>query len=299
MIMAECRIMRYAKKFPSLVVWFIVLAAVFFCPRAAAPVRAGASAPARYTLGIIPQFEQRKLHAIWKPIVEELERRTGFRFELQTTLKIQDFEKEFFKGGFDFVFINPYHLFMTTESHRYIPLVSDTRPLRGILVVRKDSPVTKPEDLEGKVVAFPSPNAVGASLMIRADLERLRHVKVKPIYVKTHSSVYLHVATGLAAAGGGVERTLQEQAPEIRDSLRVIYTTRGMQSHPVAAHPRVAKENREKVRRALLAMDATPEGRALLSRVPIRKVVAVSLDDYLAMRGWGLDDYVDSSWSED
>jgi phosphonate transport system substrate-binding protein len=272
---------------------------LFFLAAACLPsaLMAGTGRPAQYTFGVTPQFEQRRLHSIWKPIVEELERRTGLRFELKTTLRIQDFEKEYRKGGFDFVYINPYHLFATAESQQYIPLVSDARPLRGILVVRKDSPVTKPADLAGKVVAFPSPNALGASLMMRADLERLHHVRVKPLYVKTHSSVYLHVAAGLASAGGGVEKTLQEQAPEIRDSLRVIYTTRGMQSHPVAAHPRVAQADREKVRRAFLEMDATPEGRALLSRVPVERAVPVSLDDYRAILGWGLKDYWDPSWS--
>lgn len=289
--------MRHRKTYRVFVLWFFFLTAVFL---AAAPVQAAPSAPARYTFGVVPQFEQRKLHAIWKPIVDELERRTGLTFELNTALTIQDFEKEFLKSGFDFVYTNPYYVIKTAGSPwEYIPLVSDTKPLRGILVVRKDSPVKKPADLEGKVVAFPTPNALGASLLMRADLERLHHVRVKPVYVKTHSSVYLHVVKGLAAAGGGVEKTLLEQAPEIRDALRVIYTTRGMQSHPVAAHPRVAKEDGEKVRRAFLAMDATPAGRALLSRVPMQRVAAVSMKDYRPMLGWGLDDYWDASWSED
>jgi phosphonate transport system substrate-binding protein len=257
-----------------------------------------APAQVRYSFGVIPQFEQRKLHAIWKPIIEELERRTGLAFELETTLKIQDFEREFMNGGFDFVYMNPYHIIMTTRTEEYIPLVADTQPLRGILVVRRDSGMTKPEQLDGKEVAFPSPNALGASLMMRADLDRLRHIKVKPVYVKTHSSVYLHVVKNLVAGGGGVEKTLQEQPQEIRDELRVIYTTRPMPSHPVAAHPRVPKENREKVRQAFLAMNATPEGRALLAKVPTRGLRSVSMDEYRAMLGWGLENYWVSS-SED
>ena len=175
----------------------------------------------------------------------------------------------------------------------------DKAPLRGILVVRKDSPIRKPSELDGKVVAFPSPNALGASLMMRADLERLHHAVVKPLYVKTHSSVYLHVVKGLAEAGGGVEKTLQEQDPLVREALRIIYTTRPMPSHPVAAHPRVPKEDREKVRRALLEFGETDEGRELLSKVPIKQIMPTSMDDYKVMLGWGLESYWDATWREE
>lgn len=59
-----------------------------------------------YTIGVVPQFEQRKLYAVWSPIVAELSRRTGLRFKLVTTLTIENFEKEFALGSFDFVYMN-------------------------------------------------------------------------------------------------------------------------------------------------------------------------------------------------
>jgi phosphonate transport system substrate-binding protein len=252
-----------------------------------------------YTFGMVPQFEQRKLHGIWAPIIRELEQRTGLRFELVTTLNIKDFEKEVAAGNLDFVYTNPYHVLMESKNQRYIPLVRDAAPLRGILVVRKDSAVQKPSDLDGKVVAFPSPNAIGASLLMRADLERLHHTTVKPLYVKTHSSVYLHVAKGLADAGGGVEKTLQEQDPAIRDMLRIIYTTRNMPSHPIAAHPRVPEKHREAVRAALLELAESAEGKELLAKVPIKRLVATSMDDYAAMGAWDLEAYWDAAWKEE
>jgi phosphonate transport system substrate-binding protein len=253
----------------------------------------------KYVFGVVPQFEQRKLFAIWKPIIDDLERRTGLSFDLVTTLKIQDFEKEFIQGNFDFAYMNPYHILKAVPAQGYIPLVRDKAPLRGVLVVRKDGPIRTVAELSGKVVAFPSPNALGAALLMRADLERLYHIKVTPLYVKTHSSVYLHVVKDLTAAGGGVQKSLQEQSPDIRDALRVLYTTRPLPSHPVAAHPRVPKEQREKVRRALLAMGADPEGNELLSRIPMKEITAASMDDYKEMQEWGLDAYWDPFWKED
>jgi phosphonate transport system substrate-binding protein len=97
------------------------------------------------------------------------------------------------------------------------------------------------------------------------------------------------VVNGLASAGGGVEKTLQEQDPSIRDALKVLYTTREMPSHPIAAHPRVPKEVREKLRSALLEFGAAKEGREMLAKVPMEQVVSTSIDDYAAMRTWGLE----------
>lgn len=241
-----------------------------------------------YTFGVVPQFEQRKTFAIWSPILAELGKRTGLSFELVTTPTIPAFEKLYNEGNVDFAYMNPYYM---VENHQgYIPLVRDDNPIVGILVVRKDSPYKAPADLEGKEVAFPSPNAIGASLLIRADLARQFHVNIVPRYVKSHSSVYIHVAQGLTAGGGGVVKTMEEQKPEIKDTLRVLYTTRSIPSHPVSAHPRVPKKVREAVREALLALAATPEGKALLDEVPMGKPVAAYAKDYDPMRSYGLED---------
>lgn len=264
------------------VVWFLGLALF--------PVAPGRSAEP-YTFAVVPQFEQRRLFAVWRPIVDEVEKRSGVRLKLVATLTVPEFEKEVSAGTFDFLYANPYHIMRESGGQGYIPLVRDSIPLRGIVVVRKDSPVRGIADLEGKVLAVPSPNAIGASILIRADLERIYHVRVKMLNAKTHSSAYIHVITRKADAGGGVEKTLAEQEPSVRESLRVIYTTREIPSHPVAAHPRVPAAAREKIRRAFLDIGSTPSGQALLADVPMKQVVVTSIDDYLVMRNWGLDSY--------
>jgi phosphonate transport system substrate-binding protein len=243
------------------------------------------------TIAVTPQFEHRQLFAIWKPIVAELEKRTGMRFKLVASLSLEEFEHEFAKGVNDFVYANPYLLLKEHDQQGYIPLVRDKTPVRGILVVRKDSAIRSPSELDGKKVAFPSPNALGAGLLLRADLDQLYKARVVPIVTRTHTSSYIHVINGLAEAGGGVLTTLAQQTPEIRDALRVLYTTRAVPSLPLAAHPRVPAAEREKVRRAMLALAATAEGKLLLARVPMPEPIAADIKEYLAMRAWHLDAY--------
>lgn len=251
----------------------------------------GAHAVETYTFAVVPQYEQRKLVGIWKPIVDDLSRRSGVPLKLATPLTLDEYEKALLNGEFDFVYVNPYHIVYLSQRRRYIPLVHDKSPLRGIVVVRKDSPIKSPAELDGQTLAVPSYNALGASLLTRADLDRRYKAKVKPVVVKTHSSVYLSVANGLTAAGGGVEKTLQQQDPEVRDLLRVLYVTRDIPSHPVAAHSRVPAEVRERIKQAFLDLAATEQGKAMLTEVPMTEVVPTSFDDFLPMKKWGLNAY--------
>jgi phosphonate transport system substrate-binding protein len=248
-----------------------------------------------YDFGVVPQYEQRKLFKIWRPILDELETRTGIRFNLIGSAKIPIFEKKYMKGVFDFAYMNPYHSLKAKDSQGYVPLVRDGgRTLKGILVVMKQSQISSIKELQGTRVAFPAPHAVGASLLMRAELEKLHNVVVVPHYVQTHSSVYLHVALGLTDAGGGVASTMNAQKPEIKEKLRVLYETRPMNPHPISVHPRVPKPHQEKVLKALLEMAKSEQGAELLARVPIVKMVQASIDDYVPMSAWGLDEFYES-----
>ncbi|MGE5548159.1 MAG: phosphate/phosphite/phosphonate ABC transporter substrate-binding protein [Solirubrobacterales bacterium] len=253
---------------------------------------APASASAEeYTLGIVPQFEQRRLYATWKPIVDQLAQRSGLTLNLITTLTVSEFERALAEGRFDFVYANPYHILREANRQGYLPLVRDAVPVRGIVVVARTSPLKSVAELDGKTLAVPSPNAIGASLLIRADLERIYGVRPVLLNAKTHSSVYLHVANGLADAGGGVEKTLQEQDAAVRDALRILYTTRELPSHPIAAHPRIPAPIRIRLQQAMLALAATLEGARLLAEVPMTRPVPTSIADYRPMAAWRLDSY--------
>jgi phosphonate transport system substrate-binding protein len=253
-----------------------------------------------YSFGVVPQFEQRKLFRIWRPILDELEQRTGLTFKLVGSSKIPEFERKFLEGIYDFAYMNPYHLLLAHDAQGYLPLIRDgDRKLTGILVVSKENPIQSVKELAGKTVAFPSANALGASLLMRAELAKFQGVAVIPTYVQTHSSVYLHVALGLIPAGGGVASTLRSQKPEIRHKLRVLYETQAVNPHPISAHPRIPDAHREKVRQALLEMAQTKDGTILLSRIPMRRAIAANLEDYTPLRSWGLEEFYISGDSSD
>ncbi|MFV2061030.1 MAG: phosphate/phosphite/phosphonate ABC transporter substrate-binding protein [Gammaproteobacteria bacterium] len=242
-----------------------------------------------YTFGVVPQYEQRRIFHIWRPILNELEARTNIKLKMEGTAKIPDFTRKFLQGKFDFAYMNPYHMMQAVDTQGYIPLVRDGgRSLKGIIVVHKDSKFTTIEDLPKLNFAFPSANALGASLLIKAELVK-RNILFTPKYVQTHSSVYLHVAKKLYPIGGGVLSTLTSQKQQIKNSLRIIFETPSVSPHPISAHPRVPKEIRLKVKNALLEMSKSKHFQKYLEKIPIKKMIPARIEEYIKLRELHLD----------
>ena len=252
----------------------------------------GSKIPKVYRFGVVPQFGQRRIFQTWVPILRRLEQKTGLRFELVGSEQIPVFETRFIAGEFDFAYMNPYHVVVANNKQGYIPLVRDgARVLQGVIVVRNDSPIKSVQELSGKTVAFPSANALGASLLPRSELAQRYGIKLVPRYVKTHSSVYLHVVQKLVVAGGGVRSTLRHQKPRIREKIRILSRTAGVSPHPIVAHPRVPARHIQAVRKALLAMGKNSADRALLAKIPIQQVIESSVADYETVRRLELDEF--------
>lgn len=250
------------------------------------------SAEKSYSFGVIPQFEPRKLFSIWRPVLDELERQTGFELKMTESTGIPAFEVSATSGKFDFAYMNPFQVMLVSDVQGYIPLVKDgSRHLSGIIVVHKDSPVQSPRDLIGKQVAFPAPNAFGASILVRRDLSDVHEVQITPLYVQTHTSVYFHVALGLAAAGGGVYSTFNLQPAKVKNALRVIYQTEKTLPHAVVSHPRVPKEDRLKLSNAFLKIGRDEKIRGILSEIPMRSPMLTDEDDYAEIKNLGLEKF--------
>lgn len=242
-------------------------------------------------VGVVPQFEQRQMFRNWHPILIELEKITGLKFELVGSPKIPVFEKQFTKGAYDLAYMNPYHVLKAYKSQGYLPLVRDSTKLKGVLVVDKSSPIKTVKQLKNKVIAFPSPNALGASLLMRSILIEKFKLGFQSKYVQTHSSVYLHVVKKLVDAGGGVDRTLSRQTDFLKKSLRVIYKTPAIVPHPIVVHPRISPSQRRLIKGGLLRLFKTERGKKLFKNIPVNTLVSTSINDYKPLEKYNLDKY--------
>ena len=229
-----------------------------------------------YTFDVVPQFPAAKIYTTWSPLLQRIGQDAGLCFELRVSASIPEFEQRFLKGESDFTFLNPYHAVLAYQKKKYQPLLADTQDLlTGILVVRSDSPIRNLNDLKGRNVSFPAPNSFAASLLIRAELAKQK-IDINPVFVKTHSNVYRSVINKDALAGGGVNNTLDNEAPEVRQQLRVLYETPAYTPHPIATHPSVTSEVRERFLKAMVKLSQDEEGQKLLDGINLNKPQAVN-----------------------
>ena len=244
-------------------------------------------------VAVVPQLPRAVIYSKWAPLLEVIGRDAKQCFDLVVPETIPAFEKLLFKGVPDFAFVNPYHEVIAKKRKGYIPLLMDGRSkLTGILVVQANSPIKSIQELEGKAVAFPAPNAFAASLLIRAELAK-KGVYIKPKYLLTHASSYRAAAIGDVVASGGVNSTLQREESALRESLRVLYETSGYAPHPFVVNPRVPVNIRKAVTNSFIALAGSETGEKLLEGVQIPSPVRSDYQrDYAPLESLNLEKFV-------
>jgi len=241
------------------------------------------------TFGVVPQQNASKLAKIWRPILRHISEETGLKFQFRTAPSIPEFEERVAAGRYDIAYMNPYHYTEFSKNPGYRAFAkAKNKSIRGIIVVRKDSKINKLSDFDQKTMAFPAPAAFAASVLPRAQFA-LNNIEVTPKYVSSHDSVYISVARGIYVGGGGVKRTLATVSPEIRDQLKVLWTTEPFTSHPLAAHPRLAEEKVNLLAKAMLNIENSEKGRALLKQLAWKGIESADDKRWDDVRGLGIE----------
>jgi len=242
-----------------------------------------------YTFSIVPQQSASKSTLAWKPILEYLSRETGYAFRLKRESDIPTFERSLSNGVPDFSYMNPYHYTVYHEAPGYHAIVKAmNKRIKGVVVVKKYSPVRELKELNGEQIAFPSPAAFAASILTRSHFQDMA-IEIDPVYVDTHDKVYQAVKEGRYVAGGGVVRTLKNASPQVRDDLRILWTTKGFTPHAVAYHNRVPQFVADSVRDALIRLTTDPHGPQILENMKIEGFEAADDREWDDVRALNID----------
>ncbi|MFT6906740.1 MAG: phosphonate transport system substrate-binding protein [Oleiphilaceae bacterium] len=249
-----------------------------------------ADAQESYSFGVVPQQSATRLAKLWTPILKKLSADTGFQIKFETAKNIPTFEARLAESAYDFAYMNPYHFTVFNKNPGYQAIAKRiNQPIKGIIVVKKDSGISSLIELEGKPLAFPAPAAFAASVLPRAKLTSDK-INFTAKYVSSHDSVYLGVSKGIFKAGGGVMRTFNNAPAKVRENLKILWTTKPYTPHAIAAHPKLSNEVAEKFRSALINLNTTQEGRDLLTSIKFKNgLEKANNQDWDDVRGLGID----------
>lgn len=262
--------------------WVITLAAGLSWPASAWAIEPPANPI--YSFGVAPEYSVTFLARVSVPLLNVLQSKSGLQLRFATAPDLPTFERRLAAGEYDFAYMDPYHytVFHRHPGYRVFAKEKD-RLLRGIVVVRQDAPYRELADLRGQTLVFPAPAAFAATLLARTEFARLG-IAITPRFVTSHDSVYLNVARGFNPAGGGIVRTFERLQPEVRDRLRILWTTQAFPPSAFAAHPRIPVAVVERLQQAMLHLDDDATGRAALATIGFKAFATARDADYDVVR---------------
>ena len=239
----------------------------------------GVDEPREYIVGIHPLHNPKRLVEVYGPVIDYLNASIPqAHFRLEASRNYEEFEKKLYNGHFDFAMPNPYQTVrLLRYGYRVFGKMGDDEMFRGIILVRKDSGIRKLADLKGKKVSYPALTALAATMMPQYYFQThgldVNH-DIENLYVGSQESSIMNVLRGHVAAGATWPvpwKTFQQEHPEKAAQLTVQWQTGTLPNNGWVVRDDVPFMLAIKVGKALIALNKTVEGRAMLGKLGITR----------------------------
>jgi len=227
--------------------------------------------------GVHPLHNPQRLYEIYNPLIEYLNRNLpGITITLEASRSYEEFDKKLYSRHFHFALPNPYQTINALQhGYRVFAKMGEDDKFRGIIIVRKDSGINEVADLKGKVVSFPAPTALAATMMPLYFLHThgidANH-DIQRLFSGSQESSIMNVYLGKSAAGSTWPppwQAFMERNAQIAAELEVKWETPPLVNNGLVARDDVSQDVVDKVQALLVAMHTHEEGRQLLASLPL------------------------------
>jgi ABC-type phosphate/phosphonate transport system substrate-binding protein len=234
---------------------FVAAAAALYSPLAAAQQS--------YSFHVLNQRSIALTAQYWNPILTYVGRKSGVPLELKLTKTAQEGNLIAEKLGYDFLYTNH---FFTTERDRlgYKVIARPAGPgIRSQIVVPEDSPIQTLQDLNGKDVAFVTPDGFTGYWLPYDALLRSK-VKINVVFTGNQEASSAQLRVNKVAAAGVNSSVMARYGRRESFAYRALWTSEIYQDLCIMANPKVPSEKVAAVRAAFINMVKDPEGRKVL-----------------------------------
>jgi phosphonate transport system substrate-binding protein len=215
---------------------------------------AAQAAGAEISLGIEPLLSARTLATSFQSFRDYLGEKSGSKVVLDTAPNYEKFLQQLLAGEFDIAFVGPHSSLLAAQKAAYSGLFKCEGSMQAVLIVDRNGPYQKAQDLRGKQVALPDPHTLGA--MLGAEMFRppqvAAAVDVSFKYNDFSNTAALMLLRGDAAAAVVIQSALKIMSPEIQNNVRVLAESKAVPHMVIIVHQRVNAEKRQKLHDAIL-----------------------------------------------
>lgn len=229
-----------------------------------------------YRVGIHPLHNPQRLMEVYGPLVDHLNAgMPDVDLQLEASRNYEEYEKKLYGGEFAFAMPNPYQTVLAQRrGYRVIAKMGDDTQFRGLILVRRDSPVRSVQDLRGRTVAYPAATALAATMLPQyylhtrgLDVNR----EVQSLYVGSQESAITSVLRGHVAAAATWSvpwRAYQKENPVQAALLEVKWQTEPLVNNSWMVREDVPPEVAQRFTHLLVGLGDDAQGRSLLQRLP-------------------------------
>lgn len=241
-----------------------------------------------YIFGVHPLLNSKKLFEVYQPMVDKInENLNDINIKLESSVNYAAFNKKMISGHFDFALPNPYQ---TIESLKYgyevFGKMGDDQNFRGIILVRKDSGITKITDLIGKTVSYPAPTALAATMMPQYYLQTNGVDINKDItnqYVGTHGSSIMNVYLNNSIASATwplAWKSYIKEHPNVAEEVEVKWQTEQLINNGLIVKKGTPKEVLKTFENVTFNLHNSEDGKKIISLMEISKYEKASNETF-------------------
>ncbi|HLP78471.1 MAG TPA: PhnD/SsuA/transferrin family substrate-binding protein [Candidatus Paceibacterota bacterium] len=247
-----------------------------------------------YRFAVHPLYNPAKLTEAYRPLIDYLnEHLRGAHLVLEASRDYGNFEEKFGARKPEFLLPNPWQTLQASKvGYRVIAMAGDPQDFKGIIIVRRDSPVKTPADLKGKAVSYPSATALAACVMPQYFFHSHGinvNSEIENRYVGSQESSIMNAYLGLTVAGATWPppwRAFQKEYPEKAAELKVVWETESLINNSVMVRDDVPAEVADQVRTLLVGLNEAAGGGEILARMETARFLAASNENYDVVRDY-------------
>lgn len=216
-----------------------------------------------YTFYVLNQRTVALTAQYWNPILTYASAKSGVPLELRLAKTAQEGNAVAEAGRYDFQYTNH---FFTPERDRlgWKVIARPAGPgIRSQIVVPVDSPIKTLQDLNGKEVAFVTPDGF-TGYWLPYDALLRANVKVKVVFTGNQEASSAQLRINKVAAAGVNSSVMARYGRRESFEYRALWTSEAYQDLCIMANPAVPADKVAAVRAALVGMAGDPAGRKVL-----------------------------------
>ena len=216
-----------------------------------------------YVFNVLNQRSIALTAQYWNPILTYVTAKSGVPLELKLAKTAKEGNSAAEKGAYDFLYTNH---FFTPERDKlgYRVIARPAGPgIKSQIVVPADSPVKTLSDLEGKDVAFVSPDGF-TGYWLSYDALLAAKVKVNVVFTGNQEASSAQLQINKVAAAGVNSSIMARYGRREAFEYRALWTSELYQDLCIMVNPKVPSDKAAAVTNALVGMLKDPVGRKIL-----------------------------------